>query len=150
MKLKLDENIGVRGQAALRGAGHDVATVHEEGLGGARDEVLARFRIAEERALVTLDLDFANPLRFPPDVHSGIAVLRMPRRAAPGDLDALVGSLIEALRTHSLAGRLWIVEARRIREYDQQALRGIKWVEFRTVSHRDDGESTEAGRQRPS
>lgn len=32
MKLKLDENIGMRGIAALRADGHDVATVHEQAL----------------------------------------------------------------------------------------------------------------------
>lgn len=32
----------------------------------------------EGRAIVTLDLDFANPLRFKPSHFSGIAVLRLP------------------------------------------------------------------------
>jgi predicted nuclease of predicted toxin-antitoxin system len=117
LKLELDENIGARGQAALRDAGHDVATVHEQRLGGSADMDLARLCEEEGRGLVTLDLDFANPVRFPPEAHPGIAVLRLPRNPAPSDLSALVSTFIEALKT--LAGQLWIVERGRIREYDR-------------------------------
>jgi hypothetical protein len=37
-------------------------------------------RCEDGRAIVTLDLDFAKPLRFPPALHHGIAVLRGPVR----------------------------------------------------------------------
>lgn len=120
MRLKLDENIGTRGQSMLRTAGHDVATVHEQRLGGAPDAEVARVCAGEARALVTLDLDFANPLRFPPGSHAGIAVLRLPRRAGPQDLLGLLDTLIDALRTEDLARQLWIVEPGRIREYDPE------------------------------
>ena len=40
MKLKLDENIGRRGLELLKAAGHEVDTVRDQGLQGARDETL--------------------------------------------------------------------------------------------------------------
>lgn len=48
MKIKLDENIGRRGRELLLAAGHDVATVRQQGLGGVADERL--FAIAPVRA----------------------------------------------------------------------------------------------------
>ena len=68
--------------------------------------------IRESRALVTLDLDFASPVRFPPADTAGIAVLRVRDRPGRDDLDVAVGRLVIALAAADLAGRLWIVEAR--------------------------------------
>jgi predicted nuclease of predicted toxin-antitoxin system len=80
MKLKLDENLGQRGAALFQAAGHDVATVYEQGLTSAPDDQLAKACAAEDRCLVTLDAGFSNPFFYPPWEYSGIAVLRMPRK----------------------------------------------------------------------
>lgn len=58
MKFELDENIGRRGQALLRAAGHDVATVHDEALCGASDDTIFLACTREQRALISLDHDF--------------------------------------------------------------------------------------------
>ena len=82
MKLKLDENLGASGCELLRAAGHDVTTVPEQGLCSASDADLIAHCGHEKRALVTLDLDFGNPLVFHPLDYSGIAVLRLPRKSS--------------------------------------------------------------------
>jgi predicted nuclease of predicted toxin-antitoxin system len=97
VKLKLDENLGRRWAEQLRDGGHDVHTVVDEGLSGANDVDVLAPAVAEERALVTLDLDFANPIRFPPHETAGIAVLRTRDRAGRDELDGLVGRLAIAL-----------------------------------------------------
>lgn len=77
MRFKLDENIDVRAGAALSGAGHDVATVAGQDLGGATDPVIAEAVGAEDRILVTLDRGFADLRAYPPGSHPGIVVLRL-------------------------------------------------------------------------
>jgi predicted nuclease of predicted toxin-antitoxin system len=60
MRIKLDENMPAAMAQMLREAGHDALTVAEEGLGGTPDPGVLRAATAENRVLVTFDLDFAD------------------------------------------------------------------------------------------
>ncbi len=120
MKLKLDENLNERGIALLAAGGHDVSTVVLQQMQAALDtEVIDACR-KEGRALVTLDLDFANPIHFRPSQYPGIAVLRLPKKASVEDLLSATRTLIEGLKRSPLSGKLWIVEIGRIREFNEE------------------------------
>ena len=99
-------------------------TVAQEELSGSSDARLLEICIAERRCLISLDLDFTDVLRFPPHNAPGIAVLRLPRVMSLSLLTGLVRRLLEALQTESIAGRLWVVEAGRIRVYEEEGPRG--------------------------
>ena len=118
MRLKLDENLGSRWADFFSGFGYDVQTVVREGLGGANDSTLFETCVRERRCLVSLDLDFADVLRFPPRVTAGIAVLRMQHWNPNELLRILMALLLGGLQTDTIAGRLWIVEVNRIRIHE--------------------------------
>jgi len=117
MKLKLDENLGNRGADLLQQAGHDVSTVPLQDMCSASDRTLIEVCSREGRCLVTLDIDFANPLVFAPADSAGIAVLRLPPRPTQDDLFETMGVLAAGLKTSDITGKLWIVQRGRIREY---------------------------------
>lgn len=118
MKIKLDENVGSpRVSEPLCAAGHDVATVQEEGLRSAADDRLAEVCRTEGRCLVTLDLGFADSVRYVPSKHAGIVVLRLPARVTLADVDFAITILVRALERADVRGKLWIVQGRRIREH---------------------------------
>jgi hypothetical protein len=120
MKLKLDENLGKTAASLLQSAGYDTQTVPGQGLSKATDrEVIAACQ-SERRCLVTLDLDFGNPLLFDPADYAGIAVLRLPPRPVHQDLVDACNTLIAALNKRDISGKLWIVQRGRIREYQQE------------------------------
>lgn len=114
MKLKLDENLSDGLRDVVAAAGHDVSSVRLQGLQGTTDDGLYRVCASEGRVLVTLDLDFSNVLRFPPDRSAGIIVLRA-RNGLFGTVRELVDTMLKGLTKDSPAGRLWVVEPGKLR-----------------------------------
>lgn len=118
MQLKLDENLGCRGQALISEAGHDVSSVSRQKLEGALDDVLIEVCRVEARALVTLDLDFANPVHYPPKKYAGIVVLRPAKDPKLEDIIECIQVMLRGLqKVDSLMGKLWIASKTQIREY---------------------------------
>lgn len=115
MKFKLDENFGTRTQQLFRAAGHDVQTVREEGLQGNPDQKLYEVCCHEQRCMVTLDLDFADVTRFPPQQAAGLAVIRIPKNPTLPLLESLIRQFLLTLNTVSIDQQLWIIEVGRIR-----------------------------------
>jgi predicted nuclease of predicted toxin-antitoxin system len=121
MKFKLDENFGKRTQQLFRMTGHDVQTVREERLQGSPDRSICDHCCREQRCLVTLELDFADVIRFPPNQTTGIAVIRVPKNPSLPLLESLIRQFLNALNTTSVNQQLWIIEVGRIRVHQSEA-----------------------------
>jgi predicted nuclease of predicted toxin-antitoxin system len=109
VKIKLDENIGTRGSKLLAKEGHDVSTVRMQGLSGSPDEKIFEICASEDRVLVTLDRDFGEVLRFPPDQSAGIVILELGPRASPRRLLDPLADFLSVAEEHDVRGSLWIV-----------------------------------------
>ena len=113
-RFELDENMPTAAEAVLRDAGHDVATVGQQGLSGADDLAVHAACQAEGRAVITLDRGFGDPRRHPTAGTAGVVVLRVHSQDAMSVL-ALVRLLAPLLDEQSLDGALWVVEPHRVR-----------------------------------
>jgi predicted nuclease of predicted toxin-antitoxin system len=114
MKFKLDENLPVEANAQLREAGHDSLTVLDQQMGGKPDKHIIQVCSREQRALITLDLDFADIKTYPPSDYYGIFVLRLKMQSRSKILDA-IAKLIPHLPSEPIEKQLWIVEDDKIR-----------------------------------
>jgi len=114
MRWKIDENVHPAVATFLQGRGHDAVTVWDQNLQGVPDRRLAKVCFSERRVLLTLDLDFANILAYPPEAHAGIVVLRLINQSRAWLL-RVIKQAIAALETERVAGRLWVIEDNRIR-----------------------------------
>lgn len=117
MKFKLDENLGHAAAEGLRAAGHDVATVVDQDMTSSPDASVYAVCRAEGRTLVTLDVDFADPLTYPPEGGPGIAVLRIGSGVSGKVIQACLKQLGDKLALNPINGHLWIVEVHQVREY---------------------------------
>ena len=106
LRVKLDENLGERGRTVLLARGMDVCTVHEQSLTRSSDITLAEICRAEDRCMVTLDLDFANPLAFPPERYAGLVVLRIRDRITLSAIEERCVVFAEAAAKREVRGRL--------------------------------------------
>ncbi len=102
-----------RDHQVSRRTGYDVDTVSDEGMEGAFDADVLAAAAGATRARVTLDLDFSNPFRFPPEATAGIVVLRVSDRPGRVELEAVLERLCTALEIGDPTSQLWVVDARR-------------------------------------
>ena len=87
-------------------------------MAGWTDDDLFRACSGERRAIVTFDLDFANPFRFDPSQAAGVIVLRPTSAHSRDSILVLLRQLVGQLETRDPSGRLWIVEPHRVRQYE--------------------------------
>jgi predicted nuclease of predicted toxin-antitoxin system len=114
MRFKVDENLPRAACDLLNRAGHDATSVGQQGLAGTNDARIYQLCQQEQRALLTLDGDFANVHAYDPKLSAGVIVLRLAQQDRQRVLDA-VARMLPVLEREPLSKRLWVVEEDRIR-----------------------------------
>lgn len=109
MRFKTDENLHPDLAEFLCENGHDAVTVWDQGLRGRPDSDLAAACQLEHRALVTLDVGFADIRAYPPPQFAGLIVLRVTDQSRRSIL-AVFPRILSLLKSEPLAGQLWIVD----------------------------------------
>ena len=75
MRFKLDENLPAELANLFGEVGHDASTVLDQRLGGATDPSVASACVREQRAIVTLDTDFADIRTYPPELDGRLWIV---------------------------------------------------------------------------
>jgi predicted nuclease of predicted toxin-antitoxin system len=96
VRFKLDENLSPSLAELFAAAGHEAHSVAQQGLGGQADARVIEVCGREQRAFVTLDLDFSNILSYPPAQFAGIIVLRLADQAHAA-VEAAIRRLLDLL-----------------------------------------------------
>ena len=114
MKLLLDENLSLQHAQNLRAEGYDAEGVVEAGLGGESDANVLLFAIAHSRVILTLDADFANVLRFPPEHTPGVIRLKVHPPTEANIRETILRALRLLVHT-DMTGKLAIVDRDKVR-----------------------------------
>jgi predicted nuclease of predicted toxin-antitoxin system len=114
VKLFLDENLSPQHAFELRSNGYDACAAVEVGLSGATDEQILRFAVENGRVLVTLDADFANVIRFPPERTSGVVRLKI-HPPTEQRIRQAIRRALSLLANTDLAGCLAVVDEDKVR-----------------------------------
>ncbi len=117
MKIKLDENFGISVKNLFAQNGFNVFAVRDENLQGVFDEKLFNVCKAEQRILVTLDLDFSDIKRFNHKESSGIVIIRPPKGIKYNIILEMIEQLINYMKTEEIKNDLLIVEYGRLRKH---------------------------------
>ena len=112
--VKLDENLPDLVASILRSAGHDVALARDQQLTGESDDRVLAVAASEGRILVTLDRDFTNILRHPPNATAGIVVIRLQLQTLTRIHQAAT-VLASRLAAESPNQHLWVLDESRLR-----------------------------------
>lgn len=114
MRFKTDENLPIERTELLRQHQHDALSVQDQQMAGQTDPQVARVCQAEDRAIVTCGLDFADIRADPPEDDHGIIVLR-PAIQNVSSLLRLLSLALPLIGVQPLEGCIWVVDDHRVR-----------------------------------
>ncbi len=111
----VDEDMPRSMAGILREAGYQAEDVRDAGLRGQPDDQIFEYAQNRQAVLITADLGFTDPWRFPRHSHAGIILVRLPNEMSTTTMNQELLKALASLKDESLAGTLVIVEVGRVR-----------------------------------
>ena len=115
MRLLIDEDLPRSLAVALAACGIEATHLLDLGLRGSSDDEVYRHALSRESALLTADLGFGNPLRFPVADRPGILIARFPSELPVDALNAEIVKTLRDLTEEDLHGAITVIEPGRVR-----------------------------------
>ena len=114
MNFLLDANLPYSTKEVFPKA-YNIFHVRDIGLSDATDEVILSWAKEHRAVVVTRDFDFANILRFPPQEHFGVVVLKLVSGSNTMNIKEVLGAFIQSIEAPLLTKAVVIVEDGRYR-----------------------------------
>jgi predicted nuclease of predicted toxin-antitoxin system len=114
MKLLLDMGASWRTADSLRIAGHDVVHLRDRGLQRLPDEAIVQLAAAEQRVIVTFDLDFSRILALSRLASPSIVVFRL-EKYSTDQINAILDDVLSRFEEALIAGSVVVIDPSRVR-----------------------------------
>jgi len=111
----IDEDMPRSTGRVLAGRGYAVKDIRDFELRGADDHAIYQFAQENRAVLITGDLGFGNPLRFPLGRHFGIVIVRFPNEMSTAEINRQLVDRLTGLSEGDFEGHVIIVEPGRVR-----------------------------------
>lgn len=115
MNFLVDADLPRSTARSLTRAGHVAVDVRDAQLGSATDREIFDHAQAEAAVLVTRDLDFTDPLRFPDQTHHGLLIVRIREVLPPSFVNEALVRTVSALEPEHFPNAMIVVEEMRFR-----------------------------------
>lgn len=117
MRFFTDHCVPHSKRKSLKSDGHETVQLSSRLPSDAEDETVIEEAQEMDAILLSLNGDFADLIRYPPEQYGGIVALQVRNRpeAIPAIVDKLLGYLEEHSSRAHYRGKLFLVEAHRIR-----------------------------------
>ena len=115
MNFLIDADLPRSTATTLAAGGHDALHVSDVGLGAGADRAIFNHAQQTEAVLVTRDLDFTDPLKFPESSHCGLMIVRIRETLPPSFANRAILEVAVELDDEQFPNAVIIVEENRFR-----------------------------------
>jgi predicted nuclease of predicted toxin-antitoxin system len=95
----------------LQSLGVDACDVRDVGLKGASDAEIFEYAQKEERVILTRDVEFGSIIKYPPQNHHGVIVIRLPNTYVRDQILLVIRKFFTKIGKEELTHKIVIVEA---------------------------------------